>query len=86
MRILVFAAVSSAALSMASFAAIADDRATMQPAGYDASRQMVCLYPVHEGILIKRPDCRSVHAWMAEKERKRQDFRDFQRQALLFHK
>ena len=71
---------------MLSFAAIADDQATMQPAGYDPSKEMVCIYQVHEGMLISRPDCRSALAWAAEKERKRQDFRDFQRQALLFHK
>jgi hypothetical protein len=86
MRVLVLAAVSGAALSMLSFAAIADDQATMQPAGYDPSKEMVCIYQVHEGMLISRPDCRSALAWAAEKERKRQDFRDFQRQALLFHK
>jgi len=86
MRVFTFAAVSGAAVLMASLAAVADDQASMQPAGYDPSREVICLYSVHEGILIKRPDCRRVHAWAAEKERNRQDFRDFQRQALLFHK
>jgi len=86
MRGFIFAAVSGAALSIASLAAVADDQVSMQPAGYDPARQVICIYSVHEGILIKRPDCRRVHAWAAEKERNRQDFRDFQRQALLFHR
>jgi hypothetical protein len=86
MRDFIFAAVSGAALSMASVVAVAGDLTSVQPAGYDPSGRVVCLYSVHEGMLIKRPDCRLVHAWAAEKERHRQDFRDFQRQALLLHR
>jgi opacity protein-like surface antigen len=86
MRHFIFAAVSSVALSTVSLAAVADDQTAVQPAGFDPSGRVVCLYSVHEGMLIKRPDCRLIHAWAAEKERNRQDFRDFQRQALLFHR
>jgi hypothetical protein len=86
MRDFIFAAVSGAALTMVSLVAVADDQTAVQPAGFDPSGRVVCLYSVHEGVLIKRPDCRMVHAWAAEKERHRQDFRDFQRQALLLHR
>ena len=81
MRGFIFAVASYAALSMPSLAAVADP-GSMQPAGYDPSKQIVCIYSVHEGILIRRPDCRTAHAWASEKERKRQDFRMFQLRTL----
>jgi 3-phenylpropionate/cinnamic acid dioxygenase small subunit len=86
MRNLIFAAISSAAVSLASLAAAAEDQARLQPAGYNPDNQMVCIYHEHEGMLLRRPDCRTAQAWATEKESKRQEFRIFQKQNLLVHR
>jgi len=78
MRNLIFAAVSATALNLPIAASAADDvrGLPVQPAGYDPSRQIVCLYATHEGILIRRPICQSPQAWLSRKEHDRQEFRD----------
>ena len=86
MRSMVFAALSVAAVALVPLTAQAEDQAQLQPAGYDPSTQMICMYPVHEGVLIKRPICRTAHAWAAEKEHNRQQFREFQMLSLRTHK
>ena len=86
MRGFILAAVSGAVLSIVPLAASAGDQASVQPAGYDQSKQAVCVYSVHEGMLIRRPDCRSPLAWAAEKERRRDEFRTFQLTSLRLHR
>jgi hypothetical protein len=81
MRGFIFVVVSSAVLSMASLA-VADDQGLTQPAGYNPSKQVVCIYSVHEGMVVRRADCRTAHAWANEKERNRQEFRLFLLQSL----
>lgn len=83
MRGLIFAAVSCSALSLVSFAALADSQGELQAAGYNPDNQMVCIYPEHEGILIRHLDCRTAQAWRSEREHLRQEFRDQQRRSLL---
>jgi len=78
MRKLIFATLSAAALNLpiAAPAAVEVQGVPVQPAGYDPSRQVVCLYATHEGILIRRPICQSAQAWLSRKEHDRQEFRD----------
>jgi hypothetical protein len=81
MRTPIFAALAATAL-LAPAATLAADGYTgnlAQPAGYDPQRQVLCVYPEHEGILIMRADCRPVQAWLAEREHLRQELRDQQR-------
>jgi hypothetical protein len=86
MRSLLFAVAAGSALSLTSLAALADDQPRMQPAGYDPSTQMICMYQVHDGIMIKRPICRTAHGWATEKEYNRQVFRQFQMRSLVQHR
>lgn len=83
MRTLIFAAVSCSALSLVPLAALADGQGPLQAAGYNPDNQMVCIYPEHEGILIRHLDCRPAQAWLSEREHLRQEFRDQQRRSLL---
>jgi hypothetical protein len=41
---------------------------------------------VHDGIMIKRPICRTAHGWATEKEYNRQVFRQFQMRSLVQHR
>lgn len=86
MRNIVLSALSGAAFSLVSFAVQADDQGRMQPAGYDPSTGMICMYPVHEGLVIKRAVCRTAEGWAAEKEHNRQVFREFQLLSLRTHR
>ena len=85
MRTLIFAALAGTLL-LSPVATLAGDGLAgnlAQPAGYDPQRQVLCVYPEHEGILIARADCRPVQAWLSEREHLRQELRDQQRLAQM---
>ena len=83
MRLIVLAAVLGL---LAPIAASAEDaQPVMQPASVQQKQPLICHYFYHEGMVIRRPDCRTAEAWTYRRIHEQEYFREFQMGSLIQH-
>jgi len=85
MRIVVTGVVLGMALLMSAAAGAADDRmnnvSVQTTANIDGSTKIICRYMVHEGILIRRPECHSAHEWESLLKNREREIQEFQQRS-----
>lgn len=62
-----------------SSAALADDTTvTAQPAAATDSGKLVCHYNVHQGVLVRKPVCKTQSQWDRDRREDQRNFATFQ--------
>ena len=87
MRKIVTFTVAGTALLLSALAH-ADERTSsgLQPAAASDQNGMICMSYYHEGMLIRRPICKTAETWASEKARTRREVLEYQERNLMLHK
>ncbi len=79
-------ATGSTAASAAGAADAPNDARVQTTAALDGATKVVCRYMVHEGIIIRRPECHTVHEWDAILTNRQREIREFQHRSYVVPK
>jgi hypothetical protein len=86
MRIVVAGVLIGGGLLVSAAAWAADDRvndvSVQTTANLDGPQKIICRYVVHQGILIRRPECHSGHEWEALLKNREREIREFQQRSF----